>query len=58
MLAARKGDVEIARWLVDAGADKDLQGHDGYTAVRLAEDCGCGEVATLLRAKVTKTDRR
>ena len=54
LLAAENGHVDVARLLLEAGADKGLQRHDGYTALMLAEESGHGDVAELLRAKAPK----
>lgn len=59
MLAAREGDVELARLLVGAGADVDAVGGDGKTALALAIFNGNYEVASFLvdsKADVNKAD--
>ena len=59
MLAAREGDVEIARILIAAGADVDSEGGDGKTALSLAIFNGNYEAASLLvdsKADVNKAD--
>ena len=48
MLAAEYGRVEIARLLLEAGADEDLQNQDGKTALMLAVESGHAEIARLL----------
>ncbi|CAE7732843.1 ANKRD50 [Symbiodinium pilosum] len=50
-IAAWNGHVEIARLLLEAGADKDLRTSKGETALILAERGGHSQVATLLGAK-------
>jgi len=59
MLAARQGDVELARILVGAGADVDAAAGDGKTALALATFNGNYEVASYLvdnKADVNKAD--
>jgi ankyrin repeat protein len=48
MLAAREGDLELARVLVDAGADVDAVAGDGKTALALAIFNGNYDVASYL----------
>ncbi|CAK9116812.1 unnamed protein product [Durusdinium trenchii] len=48
MLAAANGHVEVARLLLNAGADKDLQDKKGSTALILAAQQGHAEAARLL----------
>jgi uncharacterized protein len=58
-LAAREGDVEMARLLVNAGADINATAGDGKTALALAIFNGNYEVASLLvdnKADVNKAD--
>jgi ankyrin repeat protein len=58
-LAAREGDVEIARILISAGADVDAVTGDGKTALAMAIFNGNYEVASFLvdsRADVNKAD--
>jgi uncharacterized protein len=58
-LAAREGDVEMARILVNAGADVNVAAGDGKTALALAIFNGNYEVASLLvdnKADVNKAD--
>ena len=58
-LAAREGDVEMARILVNAGADVNAAAGDGKTALALAIFNGNYEVASLLvdsKADVNKAD--
>jgi len=58
-LAAREGDVEMARILVNAGADVNIAAGDGKTALALAIFNGNYEVASLLvdnKADVNKAD--
>ena len=52
MLASMRGYTEIARLLIEAGADLDLKNKKGKTALILAIECGCGEIATLLAQKL------
>ena len=40
--------MKIAQLLLEAGADKDLQDHDGYTALMLAAGIGHVKIAQLL----------
>jgi uncharacterized protein len=59
MLAARQGDIELARVLVGAGADVDGAAGDGKTALALAIFNGNYEVASFLAdnaADVNKAD--
>jgi ankyrin repeat protein len=59
MLAAREGDVELARMLLDAGADIDAAAGDGKTALALAIFNGNYEAASFLvdrRADVNRAD--
>jgi ankyrin repeat protein len=59
MLAAREGDVELARILVGAGADIDAAAGDGKTALSLAIFNGNYEVGTFLvdsKADVNKAE--
>jgi ankyrin repeat protein len=59
MLAARQGDVEMARILVDARADVDAAAGDGKTALALAIFNGNYDVASYLvdsKADVNKAD--
>ena len=59
MLAAREGDVELARILVGAGADVNAVAGDGKTALALAIFNGNYEVASFLvdsKADVNKAD--
>ena len=51
MLAADNGHLEVARLLLEAGADKNCCDDDGMTALLLAADKGHLEVAHLLRVK-------
>ena len=48
MLASENGDLEMARLLLEAGADKDLQDSRGNTAFMLAAKNGHVKVARLL----------
>ena len=59
MLAAREGDVELARVLVGAGADVNAVAGDGKTALALAIFNGNYDVASFLvdnKADVNKAD--
>ena len=59
MLAAREGDLELARLLVGAGADVNAVGGDGKTALALAIFNGNYEVASFLvdsKADVNRAD--
>jgi ankyrin repeat protein len=59
MLAAREGEPELARVLVDAGADVNAVAGDGKTALALSIFNGNYEVASLLvdrKADVNKAD--
>jgi ankyrin repeat protein len=59
MLAAREGNVELARILVSAGADVNATAGDGKTALALAIFNGNYDVASLLvdsKADVNKAD--
>jgi ankyrin repeat protein len=59
MLAAREGDVELARLLTAAGADVNAVGGDGKTALALAIFNGNYDVASFLvdsKADVNKAD--
>ena len=58
-LAAREGDVELTRILLDAGADVNTVAGDGKTALAVAAFNGNYEVASLLvdrKADVNKAD--
>jgi ankyrin repeat protein len=58
-LAAREGDVELARILLDAGADVNTVAGDGKTALAVAIFNGTYDVASLLvdrKADVNKAD--
>ena len=58
-LAAREGDVELARLLLDAGADVNAVSGDGKTALAIAAFNGNYEVASFLvdrKADVNKAD--
>jgi ankyrin repeat protein len=58
-LAAREGDIEMARVLVNAGADVNIAAGDGKTALALAIFNGNYEVASFLvdnKADVNKAD--
>src|SRR5262249_28994258 len=48
LFAARVGDVESARLLIDAGADANDSQPDGVSALVLAAHSGNGDVAALL----------
>ena len=56
MLAADFEDVEVARVLVEAGADKDLANNTGLTALMQAARQGHVEVARLLLEAGAKKD--
>jgi ankyrin repeat protein len=59
MLAAREGDVELARLLADAGADINAVAGDGKTALALSIFNGNYDIASLLvdrQADVNKAD--
>jgi len=59
MLAAREGDVELARLLADAGADINAVAGDGKTALALSIFNGNYDIASLLvdrKADVNKAD--
>ena len=59
MLAARDGSLELARILVEAGADVDAEAGDGKTALALAIFNGSYDVASFLvdrKADVNKAD--
>jgi ankyrin repeat protein len=47
--AARSGDIETVRLLLDAGADSRLRNSDGRTPGEIAEELGHATVAELLR---------
>ena len=51
LFAARHGDVESARLLLDAGADIDETGPDGASALVTASFSGHGELAAFLLAR-------
>ena len=48
MLAAEKGHLEVARLLLEAGADKNCCHDDGRNVLMLAADAGRLEVLHLL----------
>ncbi|MFC1665651.1 ankyrin repeat domain-containing protein [Pseudomonadota bacterium] len=54
MVAAEKGDVEIVRILLDAGADIDATNLNGETALDLARKKKRSEVVTLLSASTAQ----
>ena len=57
MLAARQGDIELARILVGAGADVDGAAGDGKTALALAIFNGNYEVASFLVDNTADVDK-
>lgn len=48
MIAAREGTLDVARLLIDAGADRSIQSPDGRTAGTLASEAGHTALADLL----------
>ena len=58
LFATEAGNVEMARLLVEAGADKDLPGQFGYTALMLAAETGHEEMARLLLEAGADIDSR
>ena len=48
MVAAHQGHLEVARFLLEAGADKDVANKRGHSALAIATAQGHGEVARLL----------
>ena len=48
MLASESGHFEVARLLLEAGAEKECSDDDGWTALMLASDNGHLEIARLL----------
>ncbi len=48
MIAAEKGDIELARVLLQNGADVNARNRDGYTALMYAAYKGSAEVVELL----------
>jgi ankyrin repeat protein len=50
-MAARRGNVETAQLLLDAGADIDAKDKAGDTPLRRAVNCGKAAVAELLIAR-------
>ena len=49
MLAAYRNSVDVAKLLIDAGADVNAEAENGATALIIAEESGNTEVAALLR---------
>ena len=47
-LSSQGGHLEVARWLLEAGADKDKAAHDGRTALAAASSNGHLEVVQVL----------
>ena len=52
--AARQGHAQVARLLLEAGADPALRDGDGKTPEDLANERGHAEVAELLRARAQR----
>jgi len=57
-LAARSGDLESVRQLVEAGLPADSPGRFGITALSLAAQAGAGDVVTYLLKKGADPDAR
>jgi ankyrin repeat protein len=51
LAAVRAGHVEMARWLVNLGADVTTQDFEGKTALERAEGAGDAELTALLRGE-------
>ncbi len=49
MLSIKEARADLARMLLDHGADPNTTDAYGYTAMRLAEECGNTEVLDLIR---------
>lgn len=49
--ACRNGRLEVARWLLDHGADPNWQGYSGATCLAWAEFSGNSALCSLLRAR-------
>ena len=58
MAAAGAGNLEVARQLLDAGAEIDARGRDGVTALELAAVQGRGELVEMLLERDADVDVR
>jgi ankyrin repeat protein len=56
--ACRNGRLDVARWLLDHGADPDWRGYVGGTALAWAEFSGNRELCTLLRERGASDELR
>nr|WP_294937766.1 ankyrin repeat domain-containing protein [uncultured Flavobacterium sp.] len=54
MYAARYNNPEIAKFLIEKGANIDAKNHNGYTALKLAEGGKATKVAEVIRAASQK----
>ncbi|MEW5677203.1 ankyrin repeat domain-containing protein [Flavobacterium enshiense] len=54
MFAVRYNNPEIAKFLIEKGADITLKNNNGYTALRLAEESKSNAVAEIIKAASTK----
>ena len=52
--AAKNGDTVSIKALLDAGADVNVKGEDGYTALMFAANAGHTEIVELLKAAGAK----
>jgi len=55
--AAWNGNLEACKLLIEKGADVNAKGNFNYTASMCAEDRGHGEIASLLKAAMSKTTK-
>jgi uncharacterized protein len=54
MKAAWQGNLEAVKFLLDKGADVNVQTQDGRTAMKLAQERGYKEIVELLKAHGAK----
>lgn len=53
-VVARRGDTELVRLLLDAGADVNATDTEGRTAIEIATEAGHAQVAQMLRSAATR----
>jgi ankyrin repeat protein len=58
LIAARLGLVEIAKMLLEAGADAALRDDDGRSAIDLASANGHGEIVSMLQKRIEAQPKR
>ena len=56
MFAANNGNIEVAKILIEAGADISIMNNSGETAVILAENGSCDNVVNLLMSSLNHKD--